>query len=169
MFVNVSLCWKKEQNKNFSCQGRQKDVSSALIASNVDGSDVHVRALCSLSSCLFHLQPQRISVLDHMLKERFALMAKFDSWSCWLKCLFVFLPGIQSCFLRQEVHPLNIVSNTVSDTVLLSFWPPGTCVIFKSKPLLIAEWHYFLNSLWSQCWFLGLFDNPLIGNMTSLN
>lgn len=88
------------EKQKFSCQGRQKDVASALIASNVDGSDVHFRALCSLSSCLFHLQPRRIPVLDHMLKERLVLMAKFQSSSCWLKCLFVF-PSRYSVLLLQ--------------------------------------------------------------------
>lgn len=97
----------------FSCQGRQKDVASALIASNVDGSDVHFRALCFLSSCLFHLQPRRIPVLDHMLKERLVLMAKFQSSSCWLKCLFLF-PS-RYLVLRQEAHPFYINSNTATN------------------------------------------------------
>lgn len=37
---------KKRAKQEFSCQGRQKYVASALIASNVDGSDAHFRALC---------------------------------------------------------------------------------------------------------------------------
>lgn len=42
----VSMLEKKRASQKFSFQGRQKYVASALIASIVDGSDVHFRALC---------------------------------------------------------------------------------------------------------------------------
>lgn len=57
--------------------------------------------LCAFfSSYLFHLQPQHILVLDHVLKEDFVLMAKFDSSSCSFKCLFVF-PSRYSVLVPQ--------------------------------------------------------------------
>lgn len=37
---------EKRAKQKSSCQGRQKYVASARIASNVDGSDAHFRALC---------------------------------------------------------------------------------------------------------------------------
>lgn len=73
------MCLYAGGKKTFFLSREAEDVASPLIASNVGDCDVQFRALCSLSSCLFHLQPRWIPVLDHILKESFVLMAKLDS------------------------------------------------------------------------------------------